>query len=381
MIFSPMLLCILPLMEARSFRDQASTGDIIQRIRDMTDTTISSLREVAQSPTTSAYINRIILNKNNVCLGSLEEAIEGIENTTALLENAGDEVRALIDQAERFSTVHGPSNAVREVASLLRLLGPLIKKITPQTTCQGSPDQAAQSIQALSEILIEISELQNPAINPDGGNSLRKAATALNSVNNFFTYLRVTFEGFDQMCSGDKEYNIEAIQAIGDMISHLADLAIENGAYQLGLEIKRGKLFAYKLAIELKKVDFQDLGTLDCSRPGDFSLAADTMDEIAVLVDEIGLESLQQQLGVDFSGLLNFKQEPVQLPQAERKFNGAYPVQNGFYPVQSRVYPVHYGANAVHYRAYPAHHGANAVHHGAYPVHRPAFLRTSYFNH
>ena len=105
------------------------------------------------------------------------------------------------------------------------------------------------------------------------------------------------------------------------------------------------------------------------------------MDDLAVLVDEIGLESLQQQLGVDFSGLLNFKQEPVQLPQAERKFNGAYPVQNGFYPVQSRVYPVHYGANAVHYRAYPAHYGANAVHHGAYPVHRPAFLRTSYFNH
>merc|ERR1711990_217427 len=216
MIFSPLILCILPLMEARTFRDQASTGDIIQRIREMTDTTISSRREVAQSPTASSYINRIIFNQNNICLSSLEEAIQGIESTTAMLENAGDEVRALIAQAGRFSTVYGPSNAVREVASLLRLLGPLIKKITPVTACQGSPDQALQSIQALSEMLIEISELQNQDINPDGGDSLRRAATALSSVRTFFTYLRVTFEKFDKMCTGDKEYNIQAIQAIGD---------------------------------------------------------------------------------------------------------------------------------------------------------------------
>lgn len=344
MIFSPLILCILPLMEARTFRDQASTGDIIQRIREMTDTTISSLREVAQSPTASSYINRIIFNQNNICLSSLEEAIQGIESTTAMLENAGDEVRALIAQAGRFSTVYGPSNAVREVASLLRLLGPLIKKITPVTACQGSPDQALQSIQALSEMLIEISELQNQDINPDGGDSLRRAATALSSVRTFFTYLRVTFEKFDKMCTGDKEYNIQAIQAIGDMMSHLADLAIQNGAYQLGMGIRRGKLFAYKLAIELKKVDIQDLGTLDCSKPGDFSLAADTMDDLALLVDEIGLENLQEQLEVDLSGLLDFRQENLPLPQANRKLNQRNPAHYGAYPEHYGAYPAHYGA-------------------------------------
>ena len=53
--------------------------------------------------------------------------------------------------------------------------------------------------------------------------------------------------------------------------------------------------------MELRKIDFDDLGSLDCSGNGDFSAAADTMDDLAALVDEIGLENLQQQLGVNLS--------------------------------------------------------------------------------
>ena len=111
----------------------------------------------------------------------------------------------------------------------------------------------------MSEILIEISELQNRDINPDGGNSLRKAATALNSVNTFFTYLRVTFEGFDQVCTGDKEYNIEAIQAIGDLMSHMADLFRATGGFDMAERIRKGKLFSYRLAVSISSISILDL--------------------------------------------------------------------------------------------------------------------------
>ena len=97
------------------------------------------------------------------------------------------------------------------------------------------------------------------------------------------------------------------------------------------------------------------------------------MDDLAVLIDDIGLESLQQQLGVDFSGLLNFKQEPVQLPQAERKSNGAYPVQNGAYPVRNRVYSVQNGVYPVQNGAYPVQHGSYQVQNGAYPKYYGAY--------
>ena len=43
------------------------------------------------------------------------------------------------------------------------------------------------------------------------------------------------------------------------------------------------------------------MGDLDCSRPGNLSLAAETMEDIATIIDEVGLEDLQEQLGVDLS--------------------------------------------------------------------------------
>ena len=43
------------------------------------------------------------------------------------------------------------------------------------------------------------------------------------------------------------------------------------------------------------------MGDLDCSRPGDFSVAANTMKDLATIIEETGIEELQNQLGVDLS--------------------------------------------------------------------------------
>ena len=49
----------------------------------------------------------------------------------------------------------------------------------------------------------------------------------------------------------------------------------------------------------MAKVDNLGLGDLDCNSPGDLTKAASTLEEIATLIDEIGLENLQQQLGIN----------------------------------------------------------------------------------
>ena len=48
----------------------------------------------------------------------------------------------------------------------------------------------------------------------------------------------------------------------------------------------------------INKSSLFDVGTLDCNRPGDTSLAAETLDDIADLIAEVGIEELAAQLGV-----------------------------------------------------------------------------------
>ena len=47
------------------------------------------------------------------------------------------------------------------------------------------------------------------------------------------------------------------------------------------------------------------LGELTCSRSGDFSVAVQTMEDLATIIDEVGIEQLQNQLGVDLSFVLD----------------------------------------------------------------------------
>ena len=51
----------------------------------------------------------------------------------------------------------------------------------------------------------------------------------------------------------------------------------------------------------MRKVDDLGVGDLNCNTPGDFTTAAKTLDDVAQLIEDIGLQSLQKQLGVDFS--------------------------------------------------------------------------------
>ena len=50
---------------------------------------------------------------------------------------------------------------------------------------------------------------------------------------------------------------------------------------------------------ELSKVGNLGLGDLDCNSPGDLTKAANTLEEVATLIDEIGLANLQEQLGIN----------------------------------------------------------------------------------
>ena len=51
----------------------------------------------------------------------------------------------------------------------------------------------------------------------------------------------------------------------------------------------------------MNKIGDLGVGDLNCETPGDFTIAAQTLEDVATLIDDIGLKSLQEQLGVDFS--------------------------------------------------------------------------------
>merc|ERR1719422_2001678 len=97
----------------------------------MANSLTATLRALAADPTSGPLITRILQDKDNVCLNSLDEAIAAIEEGTGLVERSSGNIKALISRANNFQRITEPAAAVREASAILKILAPLVRSIAP----------------------------------------------------------------------------------------------------------------------------------------------------------------------------------------------------------------------------------------------------------
>ena len=240
---------------ARSFSAQPRLniggGDIIAQTRALSNSVQATLRQLASDPASAVIVNRIINDKDNICLSSLEEGIAGIETSTKLVEAAGNDIKALIAKVQSFQSLSSPPTVVREVGNILRILGPLINNIAPKNPiiCQATSTQAFGSLRSLAVLVDELAATNQLALSPAGRSQLKESANTISAVTTFLTQLRANFARFNQICTADKQYNIESINAVGDLMVNLADLFGSLGGVQTGENIRKGKAFVQKIVV------------------------------------------------------------------------------------------------------------------------------------
>ena len=234
----------------RQFAGEAN-GDIIVQTRNLANSVKSTLQQLADDPKSATIVNRIINEKDNICLGSLKEGLDGIEAATKLVEDAGDDIKALIAKVEAFETLSEPAIVVREVANILRILGPLVNNIAPKNPiiCKASPDQAFGSLRSLAVLLNEL--FLNPPLplSPAERRQLKDSSNTISAVTTFLAQIGEDFAEFQEICTPDKEYNLKAISAVGDLVADLADMFASLGGIQTSQNIRKGKAFVQKIVV------------------------------------------------------------------------------------------------------------------------------------
>merc|ERR1712151_132747 len=141
-------------------------------------------------------------------------------------ERAGTDVKALIKKVKSIRALSDPATVVRAVADILRLLEPVVNKIAPESPviCEATPDEAFGSLRSLSALVDELAYTDKLALSDEGRRQLKESGRTISAVTTFLTQLRSTFSSFEEICTPDSKYNIEAIGAVGDLIINLADL-------------------------------------------------------------------------------------------------------------------------------------------------------------
>jgi len=289
------VLGFLPLFSASPFQGSGA--------RQMMDNLISSLRLVADNPSAAVTIDKIF-NNDNFCLKTMDEAIDALKDSADLVASAEGDLQRLNIHVKSMQKMRGETEVVRGVATIMRDLQPLVEKLSPaikqSKACSSSPDRTFAYLRELSILMHEFSYDSEVAPNKETRDLFHKSGTIISALVTFLSQLQSQSKDFGNYCYPTKEAAVRGMSALAAMIGSLADMFSSVGNVKVGKEIRQGQLFTYKIMNMIPVMKDLDIGFVDCTVQ-DFDSAAKTLDDLAVLVDEIGIERLENDLGIDIS--------------------------------------------------------------------------------
>ena len=264
------VLGLFPLFSASPFHPLYPTGGLgpannvflgsfninhqdLGRVRVMADSLIADLRSLNADPNSASIIRRIFKTKNNVCLRDMNEAITAIQEGARLVENASGDIRSLISKVENLMGERDEAKTVREVASIMRSLQPLLTKIAPSRQelkiCKASPDQTSAYLRSLAVLLEEISNNPQLPLGPDTRAMMVYSGSLVSGVTTFINQLRANAMEFQSVCSANRQFGMRGITALGNIMVNLADMTSALAGVRTGEEIRKGKLIAERIVV------------------------------------------------------------------------------------------------------------------------------------
>ena len=234
------------------------SDDIIDQTRTQAESLKTDLQSMSRNPRATKVLSKVFAKSNNVCINNMEDAIEAIESSTQMFENAGTEIKQLVDAVKVFEKQTDTSTAVRETANIIRLLDDLIPKLRPTnpSSCQQGADEF-ESLRGLAALVDELSSKEDLYYSIQKRQSLKSSAKIVSKATNFLAKIKQSFSKFDQFCTRDKSYNIEVITNMGDMMTDLAGLYRALGGVAAAEEITKQGDFIKK--IEVSNAPYCDL--------------------------------------------------------------------------------------------------------------------------
>ena len=238
------------------FPSLSSDSNLGFQTRAMSQTLVAALRAMSYNPSAVETFDKIFADES-ICLNNVEELIQATEEGTRLVELAEDDLLTLKSRVENMVALgEGGDEAavVREVASILRALDPLVKKIAPTTVtvCNGSPDSVVSSLLSLSSVIQQLSE--EPQVDYETRQTFSQFSEVVGKVTSLVGQLRDQTKEFQNFCAGDKKSSSEAISALGDIIRNLAEMTSSFQSEQTAEQIQKGHDLTDNIAVSWRDI-------------------------------------------------------------------------------------------------------------------------------
>merc|ERR1719431_1073970 len=275
--------------------------DVVSQTKAHTKGLIGILKEFATDPKAVEFVKANTAGSS--CIKSLDDAISATQTASDLIEKSGPELNTLLNTYADLKDEKDIIALMKGSAQMMLTLDTLIPKLADfplSTQCRVSPDATLKGMQELANLVNKLA--QNTEYPVTVRSTLVRSGSIVGASTTFIGNLRKIFKKFPLFCSSDEDYNTNAVQSIGDIIDEVTILLNAVGSNQNLNEIRQKNIkFATQLVDTLKTLRELDLGFFDCNTVFSWKRTGEALLEVADLVNEVGVEELSEQLGINFN--------------------------------------------------------------------------------
>ena len=313
-----MAMILLPLMTILAvmtggYNCQLSSGNIVEQTKAQAESAKTILKSLKNNQKAASAIEKAL--KTSGCLNSLEDAIEAIEGSAKLVEDNGPEILYLVATIDSEENEKNLTKLIKSSAKMLRIMEDLIPNLTagPSKVCNVSPAQRVEAFKDLAKLFEDISNAYNLQLPYKTRQALQLSSKIMSEVGSFLGKLNKSLAPLDTLCSEDKG---AVYDTIGDILENMAVLFETLGGAQKAKEIRKQGGFVKQIVVSFNDFSnsnfkfnlFQDAfenldidSNPDCGSFGSYATLAKTLDDLAGIVESVGIEKLSKELGINLN--------------------------------------------------------------------------------
>merc|ERR1712106_307718 len=271
--------------------------DLINRTRWSADVMKLNLQTMAQNQEGLQFVKDLI--DTNPCVSNQEGFLALIEHGTRVVENARPELEKIIINIASFRGERHVSVILRKSADLLVQIENLFPKLQPITflmQCKSSVEEGLYSMRELILILYRMSETESNIFSEAIKDKMLKSAHIMEVFTNLMDHFQENLSQRD--CLTNKNFMGFGVDLAVKTLKDVAEVVGNLGYFPQSKQIRQHAAFT-KSSLKIMET-MEDFRLPDDCSSGALTRGAIELNDLADIVDNVGLESLAMELGIVF---------------------------------------------------------------------------------
>lgn len=291
----------LNILEQPSF--PFNSGNLLEQATAHVESAKSIFKALGNDTQANQILEHVF--ETSDCLDNVQDAIELMEESLKLINENGPEILYLDALADSLEDETNITTIILASAKMIRIFDDLLPKLSIKSSnlCISSPKDSVKAFKRLAHAMIDLKNNRNLPTDDISRQLLDRSSKIMSEVAKFLETLNKSLSS-ENLCEDGKRKGFAVYNSIENIMGTLASLFKVLGYEDQSKDIRKQGDFVKKIVNAFSDID-ELKDTLECGKTDSFSNLALTLEDLAEIVQSVGIEALSKELGID----LNFIDE------------------------------------------------------------------------